>query len=93
MGEEKNVTMSKNVNSPFKNIWRVIMFDQRGAGKSTPFADLRDNTTWDTVADMEKIRETLKIDKWALFGGCGIRAAKTVGIPFCSAYLMSLCHR
>jgi proline iminopeptidase len=52
-----------------KNVWRVIMFDQRGAGKSTPFADLRDNTTWDTVADMEKIRETLKIDKWALFGG------------------------
>jgi proline iminopeptidase len=49
--------------------WRVIMFDQRGCGKSTPHAELRENTTWDLVSDIEKIREHLKIDKWVVFGG------------------------
>lgn len=50
-------------------IWRVVLFDQRGCGKSTPFSELKDNTTWDSVNDMEKIRELLKIEKWAVFGG------------------------
>eukprot|EP00942_MAST-04A_sp_MAST-4A-sp1_P011459 g11459.t1 len=45
------------------------MFDQRGAGKSTPWASLEDNTTWHTVSDMEEIRKKLGIEKWALFGG------------------------
>ncbi len=49
--------------------WRLIMFDQRGCGKSTPHAELRENTTWDLVSDIEKIREHLGIDKWAVFGG------------------------
>ncbi len=49
--------------------WRVILFDQRGCGKSTPHAELRENTTWDLVSDIEKIREHLNIDKWAVFGG------------------------
>lgn len=49
--------------------WRVILFDQRGCGKSTPFAELRENTTWDLVADIEKLREHLSISKWAVFGG------------------------
>jgi proline iminopeptidase len=49
--------------------WRIILFDQRGAGKSTPHAELSENTTWDLVADMEKIREHLGIEKWHLFGG------------------------
>lgn len=49
--------------------YRVILFDQRGAGKSTPHADLTDNTTWDLVEDMEKIRQELEVDKWMLFGG------------------------
>ena len=49
--------------------WRVILFDQRGCGQSTPFAELKENTTWDLVADTEKIRTHLKIDKWAVFGG------------------------
>ncbi len=49
--------------------WRVIMFDQRGCGKSTPHAELRENTTWDLVNDIEKIREHLGIDKWVVFGG------------------------
>ncbi len=49
--------------------WRLILFDQRGCGKSKPFAELRENTTWDLVADIEKIRTQLKIDKWVVFGG------------------------
>ncbi len=49
--------------------WRVIIFDQRGCGKSTPHAELRENTTWDLVADIETIRRYLDIDKWAVFGG------------------------
>lgn len=49
--------------------YRIVLFDQRGCGKSTPHAELKDNTTWDLVADMEKIRELLGIDKWVVFGG------------------------
>ena len=49
--------------------WRIIMFDQRGCGKSTPFAELKENTTWDLVADIERIRLYLQIDKWVVFGG------------------------
>ncbi len=49
--------------------YRIVLFDQRGAGKSTPFADLTDNTTWDLVADIEKIREHLGIEQWVVFGG------------------------
>ncbi|NRH27800.1 prolyl aminopeptidase [Pseudomonas sp. MS19] len=51
------------------NLYRIITFDQRGCGRSTPHASLENNTTWDLVADMEIIREHLKIDKWVLFGG------------------------
>lgn len=50
-------------------VWRIILFDQRGCGKSTPFSELKDNTTWDLVADMEKLREELKIQAWTVFGG------------------------
>jgi len=49
--------------------WRIIMFDQRGCGKSTPFAELKENTTWDLVEDIEKIRKHLGIDSWVVFGG------------------------
>lgn len=49
--------------------WRVILFDQRGCGRSTPFAELQDNTTWDLVADIERIRSKLQIDQWVAFGG------------------------
>ena len=49
--------------------WRIIIFSQRGCGKSTPFSELRENTTWDLVDDIEKIREHLNIDKWTVFGG------------------------
>jgi len=49
--------------------WRIIIFDQRGCGQSTPHAELRENTTWDLVADIEKIRENLDIENWIVFGG------------------------
>jgi proline iminopeptidase len=49
--------------------YRVVLFDQRGAGRSTPHAELSDNTTWDLVADIERIREHLGIERWLVFGG------------------------
>ena len=49
--------------------YRVVLFDQRGAGRSLPHADLTDNTTWHLVADIERIREHLGIDRWLVFGG------------------------
>jgi proline iminopeptidase len=51
------------------NVYRIILFDQRGSGRSIPHASLENNTTQDLVADMEKIREFLKVDRWVLFGG------------------------
>lgn len=51
------------------NFWRVVLFDQRGAGRSTPVASTVDNTTWALVADLEKLRAHLAIDRWVLFGG------------------------
>ncbi|WP_199320265.1 prolyl aminopeptidase [Leptolyngbya sp. FACHB-261] len=50
-------------------LWRLVIFDQRGCGKSTPHAELRENTTWNLVADIEKLREQLGIDQWVVFGG------------------------
>merc|ERR1711981_1253814 len=47
----------------------IILVDQRGCGSSTPFAELRENTTWDSVRDFEKIRKELDVDKWQVFGG------------------------
>ncbi len=49
--------------------YRIILYDQRGCGRSTPHSELKDNTTWDLVEDLEKIRLHLKIEKWAVFGG------------------------
>lgn len=49
--------------------WRVLLFDQRGCGKSTPFASLDHNTTWDLVADMERLRAVMGVERWTLFGG------------------------
>ena len=49
--------------------WRIIIFDQRGCGKSLPHAELEENTTWDLVRDIEMIRQYLKIDSWVVFGG------------------------
>ncbi|KAJ0522180.1 putative prolyl aminopeptidase [Helianthus annuus] len=49
--------------------YRIILFDQRGAGKSTPHACLEENTTWDLIKDIEKLREHLEIPEWQVFGG------------------------
>ncbi|HEV8407382.1 MAG TPA: prolyl aminopeptidase, partial [Sphingomicrobium sp.] len=50
--------------------YKILVFDQRGCGKSTPYASLEHNTTWDLVEDIEKLRvEVAKVDKWQVFGG------------------------
>ncbi len=49
--------------------YRIILFDQRGCGKSTPHASLEENTTWHLVNDIEKIRKHFQIEKWQVFGG------------------------
>jgi proline iminopeptidase len=49
--------------------YRIVVFDQRGSGNSTPYAELQDNTTWDLVSDTEKLREHLGIESWVVFGG------------------------
>jgi len=49
--------------------YRMVLFDQRGCGRSTPYAELSENTTWDLVSDMEAIRGHLGIERWQVFGG------------------------
>ena len=49
--------------------YRLILFDQRGAGRSAPHADLQDNTTWHLVDDIESLRRHFGIDQWLVFGG------------------------
>jgi proline iminopeptidase len=49
--------------------YRIILFDQRGCGRSTPHASLEDNTTWDLVADMERLRLHRGVERWHVFGG------------------------
>ncbi|MCH9757838.1 MAG: prolyl aminopeptidase [Proteobacteria bacterium] len=49
--------------------YHIVLFDQRGCGKSTPHAELHANTTWDLVNDIEKLRQHLKIEKWLVCGG------------------------
>lgn len=49
--------------------YRIVLFDQRGCGRSTPHACLDGNTTWDLVSDMEALREHLGIQRWQVFGG------------------------
>jgi len=50
-------------------VYRIVLFDQRGCGKSTPHAELHENTTWNLVNDIERIRGHLGIDRWQVFGG------------------------
>jgi proline iminopeptidase len=49
--------------------YRIVLFDQRGCGKSVPHASLDNNTTWDLVADMERLRAHLGLERWLVFGG------------------------
>lgn len=50
-------------------VYRIILFDQRGCGRSRPHASVENNTTWDLVADIERIRSAFGIDRWIVFGG------------------------
>lgn len=65
-GGGSNATM-RRLHDP--KAYRMILFDQRGCGRSTPYAELEENTTWDLVSDMEKLREHLGIEHWQVFGG------------------------
>jgi proline iminopeptidase len=49
--------------------YRIVIFDQRGAGRSTPLGELKDNTTQHLVADIERLRQHLKVERWLVFGG------------------------
>ncbi len=63
--------------------WRVVLFDQRGCGKSTPLGALEENTTWDLVADAERIRMHLGIEKWLVFGGSW---GSTLGLAYAETH-------
>lgn len=63
--------------------YRIILFDQRGCGRSTPHASLEANTTWDLVADMERLRRELHVERWQLFGGSW---GSTLSIAYAEAY-------
>ncbi|MEX1033845.1 MAG: prolyl aminopeptidase [Cellvibrionaceae bacterium] len=63
--------------------YHIILFDQRGSGRSTPHAELKNNTTQDLLADMEKIRQQLKIERWVLFGGSW---GSTLSLLYAQAY-------
>jgi len=63
--------------------YRIILFDQRGAGRSTPHATLENNTTTDLIADIETIREHLAIDRWVVFGGSW---GATLGLAYAEAH-------
>jgi len=73
--------------------YRIILFDQRGCGKSTPLGETKENTTADLVNDIETIRKHLNIEKWILFGGSwGSSLALAYGIKY-PEYLIGLILR
>jgi proline iminopeptidase len=65
------------------SVYRIILFDQRGCGRSRPHASVEDNTTWHLVRDIELIRETLEIDRWVVFGGSW---GATLGLIYAQAH-------
>ena len=71
MGRRLTHAVASTTCSRFHNPekYRIVLFDQRGCGKSTPHACLEENTTWDLIKDMEQLRVHLGIDKWQVFGG------------------------
>ncbi|MGY9002327.1 MAG: alpha/beta fold hydrolase, partial [Rhodospirillales bacterium] len=63
--------------------YRIVIFDQRGAGRSKPYADVQDNTTAHLVEDIEQLRTHLSIDKWIIFGGSwGVTLALSYGTAY-----------
>lgn len=69
--------------------FRMILFDQRGAGQSRPHADLRENTTWDLVEDIEKLRKQLGVEKFMVFGGSW---GSTLALAYAETYSASVSH-
>lgn len=65
------------------DVYRIILFDQRGSGKSTPHACLENNTTWDLVSDMEILRAALQVEKWQVFGGSW---GSTLALAYCQSH-------
>ena len=63
--------------------WRIVLYDQRGAGRSTPVADIVDNTTAHLIADLERLREHLGVERWLLFGGSW---GSTLAIAYAQAH-------
>ncbi len=63
--------------------YRMVLFDQRGCGRSLPHASLKDNTTWHSVSDIEALREHCKIDKWQVFGGSW---GSTLGLAYAETH-------
>ncbi|HKU38565.1 MAG TPA: prolyl aminopeptidase, partial [Polyangiales bacterium] len=63
--------------------YRIVLFDQRGCGKSTPHASLERNTTWHLVADMERLRKHLNISRWQVFGGSW---GSTLGLAYAETH-------
>lgn len=64
--------------------WFVVLYDQRGCGKSTPRLELKDNTTWHLVQDLEVLRKHLEIQKWSLYGGSW---GTTLALAYASKHL------
>jgi proline iminopeptidase len=71
------------------SIFRIILFDQRGCGKSRPFASVEANTTWHLVADVERIRVELGIERWAVFGGSW---GATLGVAYTQSHPDRVIH-
>ena len=63
--------------------YRIVLFDQRGCGRSTPHANLVANTTWDLVGDIERLRRHLQIEQWQVFGGSW---GSTLALAYAQAY-------
>ena len=71
------------------SIFRIILFDQRGCGKSRPFASVDANTTWHLIADVERMRVELGIDRWVVFGGSW---GATLGLAYTQSHPERVLH-
>jgi len=65
------------------DVYRIVLFDQRGSGQSTPHANLDNNTTWDLVNDIEILRSALQIERWQVFGGSW---GSTLALAYCQKH-------
>ncbi|WP_126975286.1 prolyl aminopeptidase [Frigidibacter oleivorans] len=71
------------------SVYRIVLFDQRGCGRSRPHASVEANTTWHLVADIERIRKALGIDRWIVFGGSW---GATLGLIYAQAHPDRVAH-